>query len=129
MLVFLGALLTGCTPAERKGKEDARTTSEKIKETFKAEAEAFHKEAKEHLEKLDKQYEEWKAKAARAEGAVKEKMESQLAGLDTHKSKVREHLTKLEGASAELWSNAKKDARKAVDELKEAYEQAKEHFK
>jgi hypothetical protein len=127
-LVVLGALLTGCTPGEKKAKEDIRTAADKLKEAIKAEAEVFHREARELLDKLDKQYDEWKAKAARAEGAAKVKMEAKLAELEKQKIRVREQLTRLEGTGAELWRDAKKDAQKAVDELKEAYEKAKEHF-
>jgi hypothetical protein len=124
--LFLAALLAGCAPPS---SSTLIKEGEKLKEAIKAEAEAFHKEAKEGLAKLDKQHEEWKAKAAEAKGEAKEKMESKLAELDKHKAKVKEQLTKLEGTGAELWKDAKKESQKAVDELKEAYEKAKEHFK
>jgi hypothetical protein len=137
--VFLGALLTGCTPVptggnqtregDKKGTEDTRTTVEKLKDAIKAEAAIFHKEAKEHLAGLDKQYEGWKAKAAEAKGEAKVKMEAQLAALDKQKAKVKEQLTKLEGTGHELWKETKKETQKAIDELKEAYEKAKDHFK
>jgi hypothetical protein len=126
VLVFLAALLTGCA-----GQSGSALTKEgeKLKEAFKAEAEAFHKEAKEGLANFDKQYDEWKAKAAEAKGETKEKMESKLAELDKQRAKVKEQLKKLAGTSPELWKDAKKETQKAVDELKESYEKAKEQFK
>jgi hypothetical protein len=130
--VFLVAFSTGCAPTpsgSTSTKEDIKKAAEKLKEAIKAEAEVFHKEAKEHLTKLDKQYEAWKARAAEAKGEAKELMAAKLADLDKQKAKVNEQLGKLKGVSDELWKEAKKDAQKAVDELKESYEKAKEHFK
>jgi hypothetical protein len=126
---FLGALLlTGCQQAST-GKPGTEDALKKAKEAFKAEAAVFRKEMKEHLASLDKQYEEWKAKAATASGDAKVKMTAKLAELDKYKASVNDQFTKLESASAEMWKEAKEDAHKAMTGLKEAFEKGKEHFK
>jgi hypothetical protein len=114
-------LLIGC--------QKAPDTLKKAKETISAEAAAFHKEVREHLDKFEKQYEQWKAKAATATGEAKEKMTAQLAELDPYKAKAKEQFTKLESASGDMWKAAKEDMNKAVAGMKEAFEKGKEHFK
>jgi hypothetical protein len=129
--VFLAALPTGCAQAPSGStsvREEIKKTAEKLKEAIKAEAEVFHKETKEHLGKLDKQYEEWKVRTAEAKGEARDRMDAKLKELDKQKARVNEQLGKLKSTSDELWKEAKKDAQKAVDELKESYEKAKEHF-
>jgi hypothetical protein len=80
----------------------------------------------EHPDKLDKQDEEWKAKAC-AKGEAKVKMDARLTELDKHKGRVKDQLTKLKSTSHEMWE-AKEDVNISVTGLKEAFENAKEHF-
>ncbi len=122
---FLGALwLTGCSPSSTSNRDGQSKAN-----ASKAEVEAFQKELKEQLDKLDKECADWKAKAAVATGEAKEKMETRLAELEKHKGKVKEQLSKLEGVGAELWQATKQESQKALDELKGAQEKAKEYFK
>jgi hypothetical protein len=123
VLAFLGALLlTGC-------QGNAEDKAKKAKEQLKAEAEVLHKEMTEHLEKLDKQYEEWKAKAGKATGEAKTKMESKLEELEKDMAKVKGKLGNLKNTAPEMWKEAKEDVSNAVHRLKEAFEKGKEHFK
>jgi hypothetical protein len=127
VLVFAGTtLLTGCSGSTSSGGLDE--AAKKAKDAIKAEAATLHKELEEHLKKLDKQYDEWKAKAATATGDAKVKMEAKLAELDKEKAKVKEQLAKLKDATPEMWKDAKEEAHKAVGGLKDAFEKAKEHF-
>jgi hypothetical protein len=120
---FLGAMvLTGCSG----GAEDKLA---KAKEAMKAEVEVLHKEMKEHLDKLEPKYAEWKAKAATATGEAKEKMEAELAALGKHMSKVKDQLANLKTSAPEMWKDSKEEMHKAVSGLKDAFEKGKEHFK
>ena len=95
---------------------------------MKAEAEVLHKEMQEHLAKLDKKYDEWKAKAATASGEAKVKMDAKLAELEKQMGTVKDQLANLKNSAPDMWKSAKEKLHKGVADLKDAFEKGKEHF-
>jgi len=133
-LIALGAL-AGCqeTPGAKKANDKA---SKEIKEAENATADALKVQREEYkkkmdadLEKLDSKLDTWKEKAKDAKGDAKVALEKQIDTLEVQRDKVREQLKDLKGDTKDAWAEVKKGLDKAMGELSDAFDKAKDSFK
>lgn len=112
---FVGAvgLVVGCNSS--KDKDTAKDT--KPTPTKKDEALAAFKA---DLGKLDKQVDELKARAEKATGEEKVKLDAKLKDAGAKRDAAKKKLDELEKAAADKWDAVSKEAESAFDDLKKA---------
>jgi hypothetical protein len=128
------AVLSGCQdmPTTGNGKDrtpkkaDATLTP---RDPDRARREASRKRMQKTLDELDRQYDQFKAKAKEARGEARDAMHKKLGELDARRARARKKLRELKGDSNYAWKEVKKGMDKAVLDLKEAFDKAKDNFR
>jgi hypothetical protein len=131
-------ILTGCsdgtgkpkpregeTEADRKAKEELARKQKEIERS----REDYREQLKKTLNELDELAKVWKEKTDTATGEAKQKMQEEMDRLNEKRKHLGTRLDALKDASGDAWDEVSAGTRKAVSELKDAFEKAKEKFK
>ena len=114
------SLLTGCNTAagvKQDSREAADYTYEKKEE--------YQRDLAAQMKELDVKIDELKAKAARANDAVKAQFARDMETLDRQKAVLAEKMEAVKTSSASGWSEVKSGANSAMESVKQTYEKAK----
>ena len=117
------ALLAGCSTVagvKQDGRQAADYTYEK-KEVYQR---ALAAQARE----LDVKIDELKAKAGRANDAVKAEFARDMEALDGQKAVLAQKMEAVKASSASTWNDVKAGANSALDSVKQTYEKVKARF-
>jgi len=106
------------TVAKQKVGGAADTTTD----TLKAKQHEYALEMHSLLGKLDVKYEEWKSRAAKAEGQTKKDLEKKLAEAKVKRDAASSKLDELKKASADRWEKVKEGVGSAFNDLKKVLE-------
>jgi hypothetical protein len=111
-------------------KKDARDTADKAGQLAKEKKDEFVKATQVELDRMDRQLDEWKAKAKSASGEAKEKLDKKIAELEPARQRARQKVDELKADSRQAWEDElKPGVEKATGEMKAAWEKAKDVFK
>lgn len=80
------------------------------------------------LQRLDKQIDELKDRAAHASADLQAKYADEIAALKRQSAVARQRLDRARTVGADAWGDVKTGLGQAVDDLKKAYERARERF-
>lgn len=114
------------------GEDVQRETKEAVEAAGKLAAqkkEEYQRELNKKLADLDRQIDEWKAKAAKASAEAKVEMDKKLEALKEKRDAVARKMKELGDSTSAAWDDLKTGLEKAYDELADAVEKAKENFK
>jgi|GEM_PF-3238339 len=134
VLMLVAIPMTGCpktpeTEALRDQAVDkAREAGQAIGEYTLAMKDEFQKASQVELEKLDKQLDEYRAKAKVASDDAKEEMNRRIKDLEVHRENAQEQLNKFADSSKDAWAEMKVGLEKAMIDLKAAFANASESF-
>ena len=117
------ALLAGCNTVSGL-KEDSRQTADYTYEKKEEYQRALAAQARE----LDVKIDELKAKAGRANDAVKAEFARDMEALDRQKAVLAQKMEAVKASSASAWNDVKAGANSAMDSVKQTYEKAKARF-
>jgi chromosome segregation ATPase len=91
--------------------------------------EAYRKQAREELDRLEAEWNKMKARAEAAGAEVRERMQPTLDALKQEAEAARRRLQELGENTAAAWQRARPDLDRALDSLREAFRKAADQFK
>jgi hypothetical protein len=97
-----------------------------VKDKFSEEKREFESKAKEELDKIDKKMDELELKLKKAGSKAKEEAKESLRELKTKRIELKNDMKRLERSGRRTWEAAKWKAEKAMNDLKEAYDKARD---
>lgn len=133
-LAFALVMTVGCadSPEARKANKDAqneiREAASATGKVLRVQKEEYRKRIEADLDRLNERLKVYKEKASRAGEDAKASMEKQIDKLQEQRDGVREKLGDLGGDSQDAWGEVRKGLDKAVGDLKESFEKAKDSF-
>jgi DNA anti-recombination protein RmuC len=104
--------------AQKKAKEAAEAAAA----AAKAKRDEYVKDMNKQLDALNVKYEEWKAKAAKAEGQAKKDLENKLDEMKVKRDAATKKLNEVKEASLDRWEKVKEGFGSAFDDLKKIFE-------
>ena len=109
------AAATEAAPTQQEGGAGAQAT-------FSAERDAFVRQARQALDKLKVQYNDWSARAAQAAGQARIAMDKKLAVAKTRLDAAAKKFDELKKADAPRWEKIKAGMQKAIADVKKSFE-------
>ena len=116
-------MLAGCNTVAGV-KEDSRRAAEYTYEK----KEEYQRALATQMRELDVKIDELKAKAARANDAVKAEFARDMEALDRQKAVLAQKTEAVKSSSASAWNDVKAGANSAMDSVRQTYEKAKARF-
>jgi len=131
---FALVVTVGCadSPEARKANTDAqkeiREAATATGKALRVQKEEYRKRIETDLGRLNERLKIYKDKASQAGDEAKASMQTQIDKLQGQRDKVREKLGDLGGDSQDAWGEVKRELDKAVGDLKDSFEKAKDSF-
>jgi Skp family chaperone for outer membrane proteins len=136
-LIALAGVLTACSgsndrdasdtsveDARREIGEAADATAEALEDTL----DEYRRGVARELDEIDREIEELKATAEEKGDEARAKADAALEELDERRRAVARELDKLKSSSGEAWDDVRGGIDRAMADLKNAYEKAKEEL-
>jgi hypothetical protein len=117
MAGFLALSLIGCSRTDTGGEADraadaARDTPGTV--AGRDDRRTYEEDLNRRLDRIDREWEEWKAKSKKKSGEAASETEKQF---DRLRAETREKYNQLKNATADGWQEMKEGLNKAVDDL------------
>ena len=135
VLFFFNGCGENADETKKKMSDKTQQATEAAKETVasatawtKDKMDAWTREVKDQLGKLDTQFEDLSAKAESLSDDTKKKFKDQFAALTEKKDAIAMKMEELQGASGDAWVKAKQELDKMMNELVQLYEKMKKDF-
>ena len=117
------AALAGCNTVAGM-KHDSRQA---VDYTYEKKEE-YQRELAAQMRELDAKVDELKAKAARANDAVKAEFARDMDALDRQKAVLNQKIDAVKSSSASAWSDVKAGANSAMESIRQTYDKAAARF-
>ena len=129
LVISAAVLLPGCEKNTKPADPKVANAQDKIKEAVDATAEAakarrdeYVKDMNKQLDALNVKYDEWKAKAQKAEGEAKKELDKKLEEAKVKRDVAAKKLSEVKEASIDRWEKVKDGVGSAFDDLKKIFE-------
>ncbi len=132
-IVFLSAagFVVGCnkqqTTSEQLDKVQAETkkAAQDMKDYTFAQKAEFTEKMQSQLAEINRDLDQLSAKIEKSSNAAKAEAKPKIQALRDQADKLNQQLDKAKNATESTWAAVKDDSRKAYDELKESFQQAR----
>ena len=103
-------------------KEKIKDAADATAAAAKAKQDEYVRDMNKQLDELNAKYEEWKAKAVKAEGQAKKDLEKKLEEAKVKHDAAAKKLEELKTAGADRWEKVKEGVGSAFEDLKKIFE-------
>jgi len=133
-LLGVATLLAGCKPSEEqstaqqidKVKTETKATAVDIKDYAFAQKTAFADTIKSQLAQINKDIDDLDARLEKASDAVKAEAKPRIQALRDQEAQLTKQLDAIKDANETSWADFKSGANKALDSLKDGFNQSRQ---